>query len=124
LTESLENANQGYRKRPENRRKTMNNPYTYGERKIVDRMQGESLKFYGMAGRGCNAPGCVVIRSLPDNTRHPFVVHFGNLQDGGYYYGDYCETREDAERAYRSRVSQYDRDGDLNRAFTYLDIRS
>lgn len=97
--------------------------YTYGERKIVDRMQGESLKFYGMAGRGCTAPGCVVIRSLPHNDLHPFVVHFGNHQDGGYYFGDYCETREAAEAAYADKVRRYDPDGSLNRNFKLLDIR-
>lgn len=96
--------------------------YTKGHREIVERMQGESIKFYGMAGDGCTAPGCVVIRALPHNTMHPFAVHFGNTQDGGYYFGNYCKDMQDAESAFAEKIGRYDRDGELHRHFTRLGL--
>ena len=58
-----------------------------------------------------------MIRELPHNTLHPFVVHFGNTQDGGYYYGEYCQTRAEAELAFSRKIDRYDSSGELHRAF-------
>lgn len=91
--------------------------YTQGNPQIVQRMKDEARLFYGLAGRGATAPGCVVIRDLPHNTLHPFVVHFGNTQDGGYYFGDYCETLEDAMDALYRKLRNYDPDNARREAF-------
>lgn len=93
--------------------------YTKGNPAHIERMQDQSLKFHGLAGRGATAPGCVVIRELPGNEVTPYVVHFGNTQDGGYYFGNYCQTLEGAEEAFQDKISRYDRDGALHHAFKY-----
>lgn len=90
---------------------------TQGNPAIIARMRGESEEFFGLAGRGCTAPGCVVIRRLPHNEMHPYVVHFGNTQDGGYYFGNYCATMQEARSAARDKLERYDRHGELRMAF-------
>ena len=90
--------------------------FTQGNPELIAKAQAECLSFTGLAGRGATAPGAVVVRET--GTRlHPFVAHFFNSQDGGYYFGDYAKTREDAERYAADKLDRYDRYGDLRRAF-------
>lgn len=91
--------------------------YTQGKPELIAKAKREALEFYGMAGRGATASGAIVVRELAHNDLHPFVVHFFNSQDGGYYYGDYCETQEEALSAFATKIGRYDRDGELHRAF-------
>lgn len=96
-------------------------PFTLGNPALIAKARAESIKFVGLAGRGATASGAVVIRELPHNKLHPFAVHFFNSQDGGYYFGDYCTDRRDAEKALESKLMRYDRDCELTRAFTRLE---
>lgn len=90
--------------------------YTQGDPALIAKAKVESLSFVGLAGRGATAPGAVVVRET--GTRlHPFVAHFFNSQDGGYYFGDYCKTRDEADRAARDKLDRYDRYGDLRQNF-------
>jgi hypothetical protein len=91
--------------------------FTQGDSEKIKKARGECLSFVGLAGRGATAPGAVVVRETVSGGIHPFVVHFFNSQDGGYYFGDYCTTREEADRAARDKLNRYDRDGDLRHAF-------
>lgn len=89
--------------------------YTQGDKALIEKAKGESLKFVGLAGRGATAPGAVVIREM--GGLHPFAAHFFNSQDGGYYFGDYCMTQEEAERAFNDKLRRYDPYGELQRSF-------
>ena len=92
-------------------------PFTHGNPDLIAKAKAESIQFYGMAGRGATAPGAVVIRHLPHNEAHPYVVHFANTQLGGYHGGEYCETLEEAKRRAVARAVRYDPDGGLNAAY-------
>jgi len=48
-------------------------------------------------------PGAVVLRHNPENTLHPYVTHWRNDQDGGYYLGHYFETLGEAVEDYKER---------------------
>jgi hypothetical protein len=98
----------------------MTAPFTQGDPAHIAKGQADAIAvgaFAGLAGRGATAPGAVVIRALPDNEMHPFVVHFLNTQDGAYYFGDYCESKDEAYKAMRHKLDRYDPDGILRRAF-------
>jgi hypothetical protein len=89
--------------------------FTQGNPELITKAKAECLSFVGLAGRGATAPGAVVVRQMPGH--HPFAAHFFNSQDGGYYFGDYAETREQADRFARDKLSRYDRDGELRLRF-------
>jgi hypothetical protein len=90
--------------------------FTQGDPALIAKAKAECLSFVGLAGRGATAPGAVVVRET--GTRfHPFVAHFFNSQDGGYYFGDYATTREQAESFAQDKLRRYDRDGDLRLHF-------
>ncbi len=89
--------------------------FTQGNPALIAKAKAESLSFVGLAGRGATAPGAVVVRKMPGH--HPFAAHFFNTQDGGYYYGDYAETREEAEKLAQAKLRRYDRDGELRLRF-------
>lgn len=95
--------------------------YTKGEPDLIEKARAESIEFYGMAGRGATAPGAVVLRQNRSIARgdswDEWAVHFANTQLGGYHGGNYCSTLKEAQRAFRDRVENYDRDGELNRVF-------
>jgi hypothetical protein len=57
-------------------------------------------------GRGM-ARGEIVLRHLGDDRLHPYVVHFHNLDDGGFYFGNYARTREDAEEMFADKCELY-----------------
>jgi hypothetical protein len=90
--------------------------FTQGNPALIAAAQAACLSFVGLAGRGATAPGAVVVRETGTKL-HPFVAHFFNSQDGGYYFGDYAKTREQADRFAADKLSRYDRDGELRRAF-------
>jgi hypothetical protein len=89
--------------------------FTQGNPAFIAAAQAACLSFVGLAGRGATAPGAVVVKEVPGH--HPFAAYFFNSADGAYYFGDYCETREEADRAALDKLYRYDRDGDLRRAF-------
>jgi hypothetical protein len=96
----------------------MSAPYTQGNPAHIAKGRSEAIAcaaFIGLAGRGATAPGAVVIR--PGNELHPFMVHFLNTQDGAYYFGDYCTTKDEAYRAMDDKLRRYDRNGDLRLMF-------
>lgn len=90
--------------------------FTQGKPELIAKARAESLSFVGLAGRGATAPGGVAVRET-GTSLHPFVAHFFNSQDGGFYFGDYCTTREEADRAAASKLDRYDRDGELRSKF-------
>lgn len=77
--------------------------------------------FEPMKGDGVQAPGAVTLCKLPNNPNHPFVVHFFNAQDGGFYHGNYCVDLEEAKKAYRTKIDRYARHDTENRAFSAID---
>lgn len=80
-----------------------------------------AVQVYRLKGDGCQAPGAIVLRHLPDNDCTPYVVHFRNDQDSErtgrpcYYFGDYCRTLADGWRAFADKVARYDPTGELAR---------
>jgi hypothetical protein len=63
------------------------------------------IKHVDIAGHGAQAPGAVVMCKV--GGFHPYAVHFFNKQDGGFHSGNYCEIREDAEKAFAERVKRF-----------------
>lgn len=96
----------------------MPTPFTHGDPALIAKAKAECLTFIGMAGRGATAPGAVVVKETISNSLHPFAAYFFNSQDGGYYFGDYCKTRGEAERAAQDKLQRYDPYCELTRAFT------
>lgn len=84
--------------------------FTKGTQAHIDKARKESLRFVGFDGDGCQAPGALVIRET-GRSLHPFVVHYFNSQDGGYYSGSYCKTEAEAITAMDERLPRYDPDG-------------
>lgn len=90
--------------------------YTKGDQKLIDKARKEALHFVGFDGDGCQAPGAIVVRKSGSG-HHPFVTHFFNSQDGGYYSGNYCTTEADAITAMDERLPRYDPDGTRRASF-------
>lgn len=65
------------------------------------------VKSMAVKGDGILAPGDVVMSRIPGH--HPFVVHFFNRQDGGFYFGEYHETYYPADAAYSQKCNRYRR---------------
>jgi hypothetical protein len=79
------------------------------------------LKSVYVRGDGFQAPGAVTLCKI-DNPLHPYVIHFFNMQDGGFHSGNYCKTRAEAEEAFGKRALRFnvedepvDTDGDTSR---------
>jgi hypothetical protein len=77
----------------------------YDVKKQALRQKWELLKSVDIEGRGAQAPGAVVMCQVGGH--HPYAVHFFNKQDGGFHQGNYCETLEDAEKAFAQRVLRF-----------------
>ena len=58
-------------------------------------------------GDGVQAPGYITLCHIPG--AHPFVVHFLNVQDGGFHSGDYCKDDVSARRVFAHRSERYTR---------------
>lgn len=67
-----------------------------------------------MAGDGAQAPGAVVQRTL-DSGEHRHVVHFFNLQSGGFHSGSYHTDETEAMAEYTRQIKRYDPTGMLHR---------
>ncbi len=52
------------------------------------------------------AEGEITLRKAEHKSFHPYVTHFHNLQDGGYYHGHYFETEQEARKDFTARVNQ------------------
>jgi hypothetical protein len=89
--------------------------FTQGDPALIAKAKAECLSFVGLAGRGATAPGAVVVKEV--GGYHPFAAYFFNSQDGGYHFGDYCESEWDARNAAADKLQRYDRDGELRAAF-------
>lgn len=63
------------------------------------------LKSVAVLGDGVLAPGAVTMCKI--SGAHPYVIHFFNAQDGGFYQGNYCKTRAEADEAYMKRVLRF-----------------
>jgi len=90
--------------------------FTQGNPALIAAAQAACLSFVGMAGRGATAPGAVVVKET-GTSLHPFAAYFFNSQDGGYYFGDYCTTRAEADKAAQAKLQRYDPMCELTRAF-------
>ena len=89
----------------------------YPEKDLLNWLYGDStvMEAYVMAGDGAQAPGAVVLRRVAGY--HPFVIHFANLQSGGYHMGDYFKTLKEAYPVFDKRKDYADPTGNLNKAF-------
>lgn len=85
----------------------------------LKRAESGIIAEYPLRGDGCQAPGAIVLRHLPDNDVTPFAVHFRNDQDSErmgrpvYYFGDYAATLADGWSAFGDKVKRYDPAGRL-----------
>lgn len=73
------------------------------------------IRSYGMCSDGIQAPGAIVLRDV--GGYHPYVVHFFNVQDQGYYHGSYCTTMEKAISTFHDKCKRYDPLGLLHGAY-------
>ncbi|WP_449416020.1 DUF5049 domain-containing protein [Phormidium nigroviride] len=72
-------------------------------------MNGESqrtlLKSHPIPAQPATAPGEITLHEWKPGEE--WVTHFHNLQDGGYYYGNYFTDLASAEADYEARVQKY-----------------
>lgn len=91
--------------------------YTHVDRTLLAQLLADPdlRRHHVMAGDGFQAPGAIVLRHQA-NAPGKFVIHFANLQCGGFHQGWYDLDEGEALIAYRDRCHRYDPTGELHRA--------
>ena len=65
------------------------------------------LKEFKTPGDEFTAPGAEVLRHNEANKFHPYVTHWRNDQDGGFYVGHYFSNLKDAEDDFEERCRRW-----------------
>jgi hypothetical protein len=63
------------------------------------------IKNQFVPGDGFQAPGNIVLRQREEEPS--YMVHFQNLQSGGYFDGHYLSTEQEAENCFSAMVKCY-----------------
>lgn len=87
---------------------TTNTAHVHNPAAVAKRKGWELLKAREVQGDGVQAPGFVTLCNTGSRYQ-PYVVHFFNSQDGGFYHGHYRDTILAADVEYDQQVARYTR---------------